>query len=272
MPVGSYKIDAKGLMYNVPGTAGSQVTCSYEVYETTTTTSVHNGTINRYDTSGGVVYQTGTIGGVFNNTSIATRNFVIRAAKTADIATGNTSTCNIFYSNSGSELSAFQITVEPLDQPSNSALYVQGPVQAAATGAAIAAGYQGENILVNPSGTVTPGASIQDCNKTVASYTLQPGVYLVSGTVALSKGTISGYLGAYACISTSANATDTAAKNNVAWHPAGSSTSSPYIPVGPRYLNITTATTIYLTAGIEYTTLGTAVYSANSSLQIVRLN
>jgi hypothetical protein len=80
------------------------------------------------------------------------------------------------------------------------------------------------------------------------------------------------HTGTYACISTSPNATDTASKNNIAWQPPGTSTASLYLPVGPRYLNITTATTIYLTAGVAYTTVGDAIFGTNSSLQIVRLN
>ena len=156
--------------------------------------------------------------------------------------------------------------------PSNSALYVQGPVLGAQTGASIASGYVGEVILKNPAANVTPAASLQDCNKTVTSQLLQPGVYLVSGVVSVNRGSITGFNNVYACISLNDNANDSASKNNVGFAFPGTTIASPYVATPIRYLNITTPTTVYLTAGIEYTALGSAVYQTASSLQIIRLN
>jgi hypothetical protein len=279
LPVGNYKLTIHGLLNasNQASTvADAAVACSFRIYETTTSSEIARQTQRDQSLTTSLSDQTrdytNAFFGVFNNTSVGTRNFRLEAAKTGDTTTGGTLGLCEVYAATTAERTNIAFLIEPLDQPSNSALYVQGPVQASATGATIAAGYQGENILVNPSGNITPGASIQDCNKTVASYTLQPGVYLVFATLVVNKAPISGYLGAYACISTSPNANDTASKNNVVFQPAGSSASIPYINVGPRYLNITTATTIYLTAGIEYTTLSTGTYASSSSLQIVRLN
>ena len=69
-----------------------------------------------------------------------------------------------------------KIIITPLDQPSNSALYVQGPVLASATGAAIPAGY-----LAEPKDAISsiscPANSVAAIG---ATATLTPGVWLVS--------------------------------------------------------------------------------------------
>jgi len=63
----------------------------------------------------------------------------------------------------------------PLDQPSNSALYVEGPVKASATGAAIPAGYQGYTIESTQTGTTTP--TLSNTYYTTESVSLTPGVW-----------------------------------------------------------------------------------------------
>jgi hypothetical protein len=75
--------------------------------------------------------------------------------------------------------------MKPLDQPSNSALYVQGPVLGAQTGAAIPAGYQGEI----KSGTDTssrsqssPVAATWYFWTTNGQLTLEPGVWRIEAT------------------------------------------------------------------------------------------
>jgi hypothetical protein len=66
--------------------------------------------------------------------------------------------------------------ITPVDQPSNSALYVQGPVQASATGAAIPAGFQ-NNIV----GTINSGLGVIVGSggswRTGTGITLTPGIW-----------------------------------------------------------------------------------------------
>ena len=71
------------------------------------------------------------------------------------------------------------ITFKPLDQPSNSALYVQGPVKASATGATIAAGYVGETIEASGSVNRTSGTATNFADVTGMSVTVTPGVWLI---------------------------------------------------------------------------------------------
>jgi hypothetical protein len=105
-------------------------------------------TASRATSAGGVLYQGRTIKGVFNNTSLANRNFVIQAAKTFVLDGSTQGRCLLFINTSG-DVSDVNFTITPLDQPSNSALYVQGPVLGAQTGAAIPAGYVGERKTIH---------------------------------------------------------------------------------------------------------------------------
>jgi len=146
MPVGSYKIEATGLYNLIPGSSTNTTICSFEIYETTSTTSVSNGTYKRNGQQYGIVYQPSSQSGIFQNSAVATRNFVIRANKTSDDHTSNNGGCQVYIANSGLDISSFNITVTPLDNDSNSALYVQGPVKGSGTGTAIPAGYVGEVI------------------------------------------------------------------------------------------------------------------------------
>jgi hypothetical protein len=77
----------------------------------------------------------------------------------------------------------------PLDQPSNSALYVQGPVLGAQTGAAIPAGYVGEVKQSNfAAGCPIPGYS------NGASITITPGVWRVTGNYTFEGNTFNDLL------------------------------------------------------------------------------
>jgi hypothetical protein len=69
------------------------------------------------------------------------------------------------------------IHIQPLDQPSNSALYVQGPVKAAATGDAIPDGYLGKAEFGGGNGSVAVTGSTSSTVYTISNVT--PGVYLV---------------------------------------------------------------------------------------------
>jgi len=141
LPVGSYRIDVSGLIQadtNGATTAGANVHCNFRIYETTTTTEVSKQSHRDQVVSAGTVIRdwTNSFSGIFTNTSVATRNFRLEAAKFADATSGNVGACQAYSNSSGIE-TQLTITITPLDQPSNSALYVQGPVQGSNTNTAI---------------------------------------------------------------------------------------------------------------------------------------
>jgi hypothetical protein len=97
-------------------------------------------------------------------------------------STGN-GACIIRSSNGGNtSLPALQLI--PVDQPSNSALYVQGPVKSAGTGAAIPAGYVGEQIANSFSLTNAAATTVY---KELTYIDLTPGVWIISGGAAVNK-------------------------------------------------------------------------------------
>ena len=92
--------------------------------------------------------------------------------------------CIVRSTGAGSISSALpSLQISPLDQPSNSALYVQGPVKAAATGAAIPAGYQGEVIQSVSTSNVSHSSPVSGTYygpAGVPSVTLTPGVWAIT--------------------------------------------------------------------------------------------
>lgn len=109
-----------------------------------------------------------------------TPNLAIKFEYRLNSATG---TC-IVRSNPQSSNNSTQepsIILTPLDQPSNSALYVQGPVLGAQTGAAIGSGYVGElkEININTSTNVPNDSVYGD----IGSFSLTPGIWLIAGNM-----------------------------------------------------------------------------------------
>ena len=169
MPVGSYYISYTGLLgVDQPG-SGSTTYCRFALADSAT---------GGWQIAGAQVVSTGdatsvnqevdgqTIGGIYTNTSVGTRTFFLQGYRTAgagrcyvytDVATGST------------------ISVIPLDQPSNSALYVQGPVLGAQTGAAIPAGYAGYTVESTQTGVTAP--TLSNTWYTSEAVTLTPGVW-----------------------------------------------------------------------------------------------
>jgi hypothetical protein len=77
---------------------------------------------------------------------------------------------------------ALRWKIQPVTNQSNSALYVQGPVKAAETGAAIPAGYVGEKVTWATAPTATVfGTSVADW--TNATISLNPGVHLIIANI-----------------------------------------------------------------------------------------
>jgi hypothetical protein len=91
----------------------------------------------------------------------------------------STGTCIVRSAASGVNVALPSFTIQPLDQPSNSALYVQGPVKAAATGTAIPAGSIGEEQIGYATYGVftTTTTANSEIDVTGATITLTPGVW-----------------------------------------------------------------------------------------------
>ena len=147
LPVGNYKVTLTNGFYTDPGLAnGNAAICIFRVRETTTNTII--GRIQLSGTRLALFNVTqdgfGVIDGVFTQTSLGQRNFILEASKQADTSGSQDGQC---VTQTNTNILSFTIT--PLDQPSNSALYVQGPVLGAQTGAAIPAGYVGEKKTVH---------------------------------------------------------------------------------------------------------------------------
>jgi hypothetical protein len=195
LPVGSYSVQVSGfLQANIGGgsPAGSRSRCNFRIRETTTSTIVaqQSHQDNAATAGAGIVATrdyTNSLLGVFSNNSVATRNFVLEAQKFSDTTSTN-GFCEVWSDNTTNFLNTdITILLTPLDQPSNSALYVQGPVKAAATGAAIPAGYVGE---VKHSAT-TPGCGFALQYNDGASVSLTPGIWQVTSQAVLGLTTTS---------------------------------------------------------------------------------
>ena len=192
MPVGNYKLSFSGLTYEINSAIGYNVVCNYEMFETTLAQSIASRTSNTAKTASySNDYRSTTMTGVFTNNSVANRNFVIRTRKGFDISPGSGSSCSLFVGPNGTnDHTTIDFVIEPLDNASNSALYVQGPVKAAATGAAIPDGYAG-----NVRSFRSLGCGTNVTYNAGASLTIQPGVWKVYGTATIwGGGTITDFL------------------------------------------------------------------------------
>ena len=266
MPVGAYKMTVTGLLYEV-ATATGNVICSYALYESTTN-NFFSSTTNFYSkTDGGVVYNGRTITGIFNNTAVGDRNFLIAANKTFDTTAGASGNCQAFVSNSGGDITNFNILIEPLDQPSNSALYVEGPVKASATGAAIPAGYAGYTVESTQTGTTTP--TLSNTWYTSEAVTLTPGVwscYADAGIFHQSPVPVgftffqAGICTGVGCIPPSTFAIH---GSNAIGTPNGADFGA--VVNNSRIINVTSSATYYLTIALTFTTRNTLVIDNNSS-------
>jgi len=262
LPIGNYEVSVVGALNSIAGTT-SGVVCNYRIRETTTNTDVvkysHGGMF-----ASGVITRDYVSGanGVFNNTSVATRNFILEASKFQDSSAANTSQCEAYTNTAPTGASyntQISILLKPIDNASNSALYVQGPVKAAATGTAIPAGYVGEKIeatglLVNVSTSAT----------TITSVTLTPGVWLINYN-AFSQFTAPN---AFECgVATAPNSTTGwDALFNYAVQ-VGATSSYPYAIISNYYVRVTATTPYYLTCKLSSGTV-----PSNGRLHAVRIN
>ncbi len=174
LPVGSYSLQVVGLLNSAAGTNATE--CSFQILEAVSGTSVAKQSyVDNLISGNGTRTFNSTYAGIYNNPSVATRNFIVRAEKVSGSTTG------ICQANASSTRDIYMELI-PLDQPSNSALYVQGPVKAAATGDAIPAGYVGE--VKKSETTICTSLSLTLNNyTTIRTITLDPGVWKIEAYV-----------------------------------------------------------------------------------------
>ena len=171
LPVGTYRVVANGLMRSIANGSGNMTSCAFGLSDSATPTNTiiasHANAVGDATSTTQDQYVS-TAYGVFTNTSVQDKTFYVVAKRTQGAGSCIVGTNSSDY--------PFVLSVEPLDQPSNSALYVQGPVLGANTGAAIAAGYQGEEKIAYATTTSTVTQDVE-VDVTGASITLDPGVW-----------------------------------------------------------------------------------------------
>lgn len=135
------------------------------------------------------------------------------------------------------------------------------------TGTAVPSGYIGQVISANPGGGVSPAASGSYVN--VTSISLTPGVWAVSGTAFYVVGTATGVTEYITGISLSSAALDVSNENNFAQ--INPQTSSAAIPIGPRLISVSSATTVYLVGRVTYSAVGSSGWGVQSRINAVRI-
>jgi len=168
--------------------------------------------------------------------------------------------------------------VTPLNQPSNSALYVEGPVKASATGAAIPAGYVGETISATTSSSYTASTTLGTFSDiTGLSITLTPGVWRIVGKVGIAQGCwISGGALAYSSLAIRTGSTTVEKVSFLTYgDPAGATFSPSKCDTNGGSISYivspTTSTTYKLSVAGE-AWAGTPVYSLDVRSDVVASN
>lgn len=142
------------------------------------------------------------------------------------------------------------------------------------TGNPIASGYVGERIFANSSGSVTWSAAATYYN--VASISLPPGIWAVSGTVVFFSSTATGITRLIAAISTSSTTADVTNQNNIASLTGASwnmvSGAEAFVATPTRYMITTTlpTTPVYLLGFINYAS-NSGGFTSQSYIQAIRL-
>lgn len=286
MPVGTYKVTISGVM-NAVNSSDGIARCNYKIVETTTSTDVARQISQDMSFAAGSLDETrdytNSFFGVYANTSVATRNFRLEAQKFDDTTTGNVGYCQA-YSGTGSNTYNTNIAflLEPLDQPSNSALYVQGPVLGSNTGAAIPAGSLGQTITwVTVPTTTSFTTSASDW--TNAFITLQPGVYYISAQISMQANAGSTVNNDVECIVSLTDSTGTIVNNQSrsirtrAYVTGVAALLNAVTPLS-AIVNVTAANTIYKIRGQLQNNTGTGacqffnVSNQYSDLYAVKLN
>ena len=180
MPVGNYYITATGLLGANNAGSGATTFCRFALADSATGGPQITGAsvLTTGDaTSPNQEVEGQTIGGIYRNTSVGNRTFFLQGNRV--FGAGR---CYVYTDSDA----VTTISVIPLDQPSNSALYVQGPVKAAETGAAIPAGYVGEVKRLSSGGAVNVPAN-NTWFTVGAGLPLPAGVWSCSASMAYNR-------------------------------------------------------------------------------------
>jgi hypothetical protein len=265
LPVGSYKIEATGTMFARAPSAGTTAACIFSLSDSATAGSpLASMYQNAYGDASAATQDiiASSTSGIYVNTSVADRTFFVRAQRA-----GGTGSC-LAYSD---DQSPFNIIVTPLDQPSNSALYVQGPVLAAATGAAISSGYVFNNFYGSEySGSYANGGWLS-----LTSTTLSPGLWQVEAACMMRNNTVSTTTNwNFAALSISNNSSDQGTDTNphsYQYRQPSASVQGQYDFLNTKRIIYTTTTTLrYLNIYSSWLGGGTPTY--NCQFFVMRLN
>ena len=166
MPPGTYKIELTGRRLFVQNSTAStrDIGCYFYLKDGTNTAQAESAQYGIQFAIDG----TSTATQIVRYTSVADRTFTASLASTYATAT----TCGVIQP---------KIIITPLDQPSNSALYVQGPILGSQTGAAIAASYVGQEVRSAITSFTNFPTSGQYGDAT--SISLTPGVWDIFATL-----------------------------------------------------------------------------------------
>jgi hypothetical protein len=185
--VGSYEVCAEFSSSLTTG-AGGQADVTFQIQETATNNNValttFSGSANAGFSLPNATYQNVPV----NICQIMQVNSIGQKAYRLFryTAASGTITTNVIIANDSQGKRNLRWKVTPVTNQSNSALYVQGPVLGANTGAAIPASYVGEEIknasAVSTTGTTTINTEVDVTN---ASITLTPGVWELQYTASL---------------------------------------------------------------------------------------
>ena len=262
LPVGAYKLEISGYVYAQPATNVDDVTvCTFRIAETDSSGTLRTTVAEQVMQGARPTASTNTINaftsfqGIYINSSVSTRNFRLEASKTVDSNTTNSGSCRAdAFAAGNAAANIISFTLTPLDQPSNSALYVEGPVKASATGAAIGSGYVFEQTSSNPGITITNNvAAVQN----ITSFTLNPGVWMVEANCAFRSNTTTAtttWNFAAAMIADANNSTAGTDDMSYSYAFLGHiNVASQYYSIFiKRYINVTSATTYYLNTQNSY--------------------
>lgn len=289
--------DGSGNLSWAPGASYPIPTASLSGSFVSTITASTGGIIAASPTTGAAVLSSsGTSGGVpyFNNATSATSSGVL--AKGAPVLGGGAGGAPTTLATAGGVLvwnwttqtpgfsavplasSAAVSGVLPAANMTSSTAaggagtYTPGAQPGYSAGSAISAGNVGQVILNSPATAVAPNSTGGWAQ--VSSGAAVSGVFLITGSCALTVGNISAPTNLGCGISTSSSGNpDTFAANNIAINnPVGNTSSEIWTSCGPRYVNISSSATYYLMCRVDYTTVGTAKWAVESTLQIVRVH
>ena len=274
MPVGAFRIMYNGSLYANSAGSATNAECSVRIRETSTSVTMAQ------NVWPGIPNQTvdvtlTNIEGVFRNTAVGDRTFRVEIAMIAPTTGIVSQRCGFFGltnangASGGSSVGQPTIIVQPLDQPSNSALYVQGPVLAAATGAAIPTSYVGEVLTNIANATNIASGTTRNCGQ----LTLQPGVWDLSASQGTgfftSNPTVTQIDVGISTTSATFGSFLPSERLNTFFPATSANTGIGPFTVGPLRVNVITATTYYCVSKI--TASGNVDYQP-SLLKAVRVN